>query len=289
MVAASVFLPSYNKKGFVLEAMHSILGQSSSDWELWVLENSTDNETRELIKDSGLLQDQRIRYVEIDFSQELRDTVYPTCYLLNRYYPQANGEFIFYLSDDDLLDSDCIEACLSHFEANPDHSVCYVSMWIVGQEEPGGTPKVFGQIDADTIRHSGQTRGIDGGMIVHRKSCLDAIPYPFFNESKLTAYRSDQVFVAALAEHYDFYPVPRLLAMHRSTPASLWTTCVNGERRPTKDHDNTQEKDMLFQAVAKREAAGLPLPAVVTLANIASMELGEARVIKRRGWLRGRQ
>src|SRR5271170_5538936 len=102
MVAVSVFLTSFNKPGYVLDAIRSVINQASGDWELWILENSTDGKTRQVIKDSGVLKNPKIIYEEIDIDASTRARIYPPAMLLNRYYPKANGEFIIFLADDDL-------------------------------------------------------------------------------------------------------------------------------------------------------------------------------------------
>ena len=47
----SVFLPSYNKGEYVLDALRSVLAQSRPDWELWILENSNDGKTNLLVEE----------------------------------------------------------------------------------------------------------------------------------------------------------------------------------------------------------------------------------------------
>ena len=224
-VKASVFLLSYNKKGFALDALRSVLSQSHQDYELWVLENSTDNETRTVIKDSGLLNDPRIKYIELDIDQAVRDSAYVPAWLLNRYYPKANGEYIFYLSDDDVLEWNCLSKCVAHLDEHPEQYVCYFTLLIAGITEPGSSLIPFGCARADLIRTSGQLDGkVDGGQVVHRKACLDKLDQPFFTEDLPDASHCDGTFLESLAEHYEFFPIPLFLATHRATPISVHGT-----------------------------------------------------------------
>ena len=46
---ASVFVLSHNKRDLAVEAVQSVLAQDWPGFELWVLENSTDGVTRDLV------------------------------------------------------------------------------------------------------------------------------------------------------------------------------------------------------------------------------------------------
>ena len=76
MPMVSVFLPSYNKGEYAAEAIACVLAQDFTDYELWILENSTDGTTRETI--APLLDDPRIVYEEITFGPGEREAAYPT-------------------------------------------------------------------------------------------------------------------------------------------------------------------------------------------------------------------
>src|SRR5215470_565459 len=110
MPLASVFTPSYSKGAYAAEAIRSVLAQDFTDFEYWVLENSDDGgHTRSVI--APLLDDKRVIYQEAEFTPGERAERYPPAVLLNRYYPKATGKYIFYLSDDDLLDPRCLRLC----------------------------------------------------------------------------------------------------------------------------------------------------------------------------------
>lgn len=226
MPLVSVFTPSFNKGTYAAEAIACILAQDFTDFEYWVLENSTDGgTTRELI--APLLTDPRVVYEEIEFAPGERESCYPTARLLNRYYAKASGKYIFYLSDDDLLKPSCIGRCVRVLDEDPDRAVCWFSLQhaslrggefvvtsgiVAGHQAGLGT--AFPEVDCR----------IDGGQIAHRKDCLDKIGHPYFPESPdpVTACHCDGLFMARLAEHYTFHPVPDVLVTHRRTPLSTW-------------------------------------------------------------------
>lgn len=221
---ASVFTPSYNKPGYVGQAIASVLAQDyEGALEYWILENSDDGgATREAV--APFLSDPRVIYEEIEFTPEERAGSYPTAVLLNRYYPKANGKYIFYLSDDDLLEPSCVRRCVEFLEADPLRAVCWFSMLIT----VGGTPtsgiRAAYPVGLGTATPSVDCR-VDGGQVAHRKDCLDVLgPPPWFPETPEpgTARHADGVFLDRLAAEFTFWDIPDGLLTHRCTPLSTW-------------------------------------------------------------------
>lgn len=227
--AASVFLPSYNKPQYVTEAIGSVLAQDMPDFELRILENSTDDgATRAAI--APLLGDPRIRYEEIEFTPAERQEVYITSLLLNSSYPKAEGEYIFYLSDDDLLDPGCLRRAVECLEQDPARMVCWFTLMQRAWNGATGGWRDSGSIDAS--HHAGLGTAfavvdcrIDGGQVAYRRQCLDQIPQPWFPEDPHpgVAAHSDGLFLQKLADRWMFYGIPHPGVTHRRTPVSIWT------------------------------------------------------------------
>jgi glycosyltransferase involved in cell wall biosynthesis len=85
----SVFLLSYNKGEYVLDAMRSVFAQTTPDWELWLLENSTDGRTH-LIAEAELAAQPpetraRVRYERLEGAaiEKKRKETYIPAWLLN--------------------------------------------------------------------------------------------------------------------------------------------------------------------------------------------------------------
>ena len=138
----SVFLPSYNKGEYVLDAMRSVFAQTRTDWELWILENSNDGETHKLVEaelDYWKALPNKIHYERLEGEEieKTRRAKYITAWLLNVYYPEANGEYIFYLSDDDLIDANCFELMAGELDASPDRYVVYAGLRLHGPAPTG--------------------------------------------------------------------------------------------------------------------------------------------------------
>lgn len=227
----SVFLPSHNKGGFAVEAVRSVQDQDFGDYELWILENSTDDgRTRNLLRKYTDLPDPRVRYCEIDLADEIRQQHIAVAYILNEYYPKAQGEVILYLSDDDIFMPGLFRSVADYFDANPTRDALYFNLartiaHSAGQGISWGS-RWLG-IDADIVR--GETRldcKIDGGQVAYRKSVLYRISKPWFYTGKQpeTACHADGLHLEAIAQAgVEFYPLAVPGVIHRHTPVSVWS------------------------------------------------------------------
>lgn len=231
----SVFLPSFNKGEYVLDAMRSVLAQTRTDWELFILENSNDGMTDKIVKAElerwdelegcGLAHYERLEGGEIE---RQRREKYITAWLLNIYYPEARGEYIFFLADDDIIDPECLEVMSAELDENPECYVVYAGLRHATPAGPGdcgpfpdaGIPAK----DAKTFPGSVDSR-IDGGQVMHRKACLDALVPPYFEETSHgpVARHADGIFLERLVGRFTFWPVDRYLITHRWTDKSTWS------------------------------------------------------------------
>jgi spore maturation protein CgeD len=230
----SIFMPSYNKGEWVLDGIRSIVAQTMDDWELWILENSNDGVTN-LVVENGLSKldaDTRfkIHYERLagEDIEKVRREKYITTWLLNVYYPEANGEYIFYMSDDDLIDPNCLEVMSRELDTHPSWEVVYCSLRHGSPKEPGdvgpwpnaGIPAISSKTFPGSV--DGQ---IDGGQIMHYKTCLDHLAYPYFEETNHgpIARHSDGIFMERLVNRFPFWPVNDFLVTHRWLPISHWS------------------------------------------------------------------
>lgn len=225
----SVFLPSYNKGGFAVEAIRSVLDQGFTNFELWILENSTDDKTRRLLRKFIDLEDPRIIYEEIDLPAGIRERYHACPYLLNQYYPLANGELIFYVSDDDLFMPGIFEKVVRHFDENSEQEAVYFHLARTSARVPGegkSWRERWAGIKADMPRTAGALDCcIDGGQIAYRKRVLANITQPYFYEGREPeAAHADGMHMNSLGRTgVVFYPVDAQGVIHRHTPSSTWT------------------------------------------------------------------
>jgi hypothetical protein len=88
----SLLMPSYNQARFIGEAVASVLAQDDPDWELWILDNSTDETPRVM----AAYQDDRIHFVHEPARMDPG-----SC--LNWMLERAKGECFSYIHTDNRL------------------------------------------------------------------------------------------------------------------------------------------------------------------------------------------
>lgn len=225
----SVFLPSYNKRGYAVEAVRSVLEQDFEDWELWIMENSTDEKTRKILKKNIPMDDPRIIYEDIGISQETRDLICPAPWLLNQYYPRANGDIILYISDDDLFMPEIFRDVVTYFDHYEDRHALYFHFVRTRAPSPGtgrDWDEQFMAIPAYTERRAGELDcQVDGGQVAYRKSVLEITGQPFFMQDKnADATHCDGLHLEKVAKAgFTFYPLPVPGVIHRHTFVSTWS------------------------------------------------------------------
>ena len=224
----SVLTPSYNKSLYVLDAIKSVVNQSLKSFEYFVIDNSTDESTRNLVSSYiKELNDDRVKLFIEDYSKEEREKYYIPSRIINKYYDMMNGEYVFYLSDDDIVDSECFEI-MSNFLKEIDCDIC--SCWLSRERWRNGEKvQHSGDIVPGRIISIGESVDCvyDGGQIMHRLSCLKEIDKPYYPEIRDGSnHHCDGLFLNKLTKKYQIYNVKtdKPLVVHRHTESSLWTS-----------------------------------------------------------------
>ena len=109
----SILLPFYNERKYIKKAIHSVLQQNNSNWELILLDDaSTDNtlhEIRKILKMANRLEDKRIIYQRFSTNRGKVN-------LLNHGLGLARGDYILELDGDDWLHPHAIGNFLNGIE-----------------------------------------------------------------------------------------------------------------------------------------------------------------------------
>ncbi len=115
----SVIIPTYNRRERVLEAIHSVLSQSYKSFELTVVDDGSEDGTREALAGYG----GRLNYI-------FQENQGPSS-ARNRGIREAGGELISFLDSDDLWLGDKLRRQVALMEENPEARVCYTEeVWI---------------------------------------------------------------------------------------------------------------------------------------------------------------
>lgn len=87
----SVILPTYNRANLLPRAIDSVLGQTYSDFELLIIDDASDDNTREVVQQ---YDDRRIRYIRKECNEGGGAA-------RNRGIEASNGEYVAFLDSDD--------------------------------------------------------------------------------------------------------------------------------------------------------------------------------------------
>lgn len=132
----SIMIPTYNRPGFFKIALESARRQTYENIEIIVCDNSTDEQTAELMENYA--GDLRIRY----FRNRQAGTKSENFQLFEK---KARGEFLQWLMDDDVLEPDKIARMMQCFLDNPNITLATSNRrWI---DEKGMTLKSSLQFD----------------------------------------------------------------------------------------------------------------------------------------------
>jgi glycosyltransferase involved in cell wall biosynthesis len=205
----SIGLPVYNGGDYLAESIEALLGQSYSDFELIISDNSSTDDTADIC-DRYRRQDSRIRY----FRQARNLGCAPNH---NFTATQARGELFKWAAADDVYDRDLLKLCVEALDARPDVVLAHSWSAII---DPSGDlmEKVEYRLDTAAASAAQRFRSLlmvdggddDGGVI--RMSVLRRI-------APLNSYQhSDRTIVAELALQGPFYMVPDWLYFRREHP-----------------------------------------------------------------------
>jgi glycosyltransferase involved in cell wall biosynthesis len=128
----TILVPSYNQAVFLPEALDSLMAQTCPDWEAVVVDDGSTDGTRRVLEVHAA-RDPRIR----PFHQANGGVAAA----LNGALAQAKGEWICWLSSDDMLEPDALDVFADAMEAAPKvqffHSDLHELVHETGQRRPG--------------------------------------------------------------------------------------------------------------------------------------------------------
>ena len=118
----SVIMPAYNAAPFIEEAISSVVNQTITDWELIVIDDGSNDATREIIAKSGE-RDDRIRVVMNEENMGVART-------RNRGIDLAKGKYIAFLDSDDIWVREKLERQLQKMQET-NAGICYCQYRII--------------------------------------------------------------------------------------------------------------------------------------------------------------
>lgn len=125
MPLVSVIMPVYNCEGFVREAVDSILQQSFSDFEFFIIDDASKDSTASIIQSYN---DPRIQFIRKPVNTGYTDS-------LNMGLKLATGTYIARMDGDDIASPDRFELQVAALKADPGIVVCGTGIEIIGTGE----------------------------------------------------------------------------------------------------------------------------------------------------------
>ncbi len=124
MVKVSICMPTYNGEKYIKETLDSILNQTFKDYEvIFVDDGSTDN-TCNII--DSYKNDSFILIKEKNSGSMVKNW--------NRCFEHANGEYIIFVFQDDIIDKNCLAKKVKALDENKDAVFCYSASSVVNDE-----------------------------------------------------------------------------------------------------------------------------------------------------------
>ncbi len=188
----SIILPTYNRAGMLEESIRSVLQQSYSDFELVIMDDGSDDGTREIVMS---IPDHRIKYFQLPHSGY-------TGRLKNFAIRESSGEYIAFIDSDDMWKAGKLEKQMKLFSENPSigFSITDVTTFRDNTILINHSYQLQNTIQIVNIFELlKQSRFlVYPATLVIRKSCLDRMGY--FSESMLSG---DYNFNMRLAFYFD--------------------------------------------------------------------------------------
>lgn len=111
----SVIIPTYNREKFLKIAMRSVLEQTFDDYELLVVDDGSNDKTKEMLHAAGHKLQAKIKY----FYQVNKGPATAR----NRGLKEARGEFICFLDSDDRFRQDKLKTTYEYIEKYPQYQI----------------------------------------------------------------------------------------------------------------------------------------------------------------------
>jgi glycosyltransferase involved in cell wall biosynthesis len=120
----TVITPTYNRAGFIKKTIESILAQDYQDFEYLILDDGSNDNTKEVVK--PFLKDKRVKYLYHQ-NQGEAETV-------NWGWQLAKGEYFTQVNSDDLVSSKLFNEMLQILEKNENYVVAYPNFNFINEK-----------------------------------------------------------------------------------------------------------------------------------------------------------
>lgn len=200
----SVIMSVYNGERYLREAIESILGQTSADFEFIIVDDASTDSSPQIIRS---YDDSRIRIINNNTNIGLTRS-------LNMAWEQACGEFIARQDADDISLPERFEKQLQYFKQYPETALLGTSTYIIDEKGKILEKRV---IPANPSRNLFQNRSFPHGSVMFRNEIIHKLG----GYNKFFRYSQDLELWLRIARHYQVRGIPEKLYKLRFHRGSL--------------------------------------------------------------------
>jgi glycosyltransferase involved in cell wall biosynthesis len=205
----TIGMPVYNGENYLVEAIHSVLGQTYTNFELVISDNASTDQTETICRTLAA-QDQRIRY---DRAPENKGASWN----YNRVVALAAGKYFRWLAHDDALEPTTLEKSVKVLEDRPEVVLCFTWTQDIDGE---GNPIVIksSKVNSDARAADKRFFGLSRVYPAHKcEEVFGLIRTDVLRSTKMidNYTDSDRTLLAALGLVGPFYEIPEPLFLHR--------------------------------------------------------------------------
>ena len=187
----SVILTSYNREKLLQSAIDSVLAQTFKDFELFIMDDDSENpRTHDVLDCYEGIANVHIYRHKLNGMPRFSRTGYAEN--INRALEQAQGEYITYLTCDDIFLPRRLERMVAHLDAHPEHMACYGMQRLVNLM-PDGTTVPRGLRNEGAVVTAAACR-LDHNQVMHRRECIKSFGIPVWPTNPEVIGMADAVF-----------------------------------------------------------------------------------------------
>ena len=203
----TVIIPTYNSAHFLRESLESVLNQTFKDYEVLVVDDGSQDNTRELLGHNYPM----VRYIHQEHSGPATAR--------NAGIKHAAGEFVAFLDADDIWLPTKLEKQIQHFRQNPPTACIFTEHAFFDSKglcEPAGRKKNL-LMKGDLVRNIFRHDGVATPTVMVRRTVLTEVGC--FDEDLITAEDENLWMRIAMKHRIDL--IDEVLALCRVREGSL--------------------------------------------------------------------
>ena len=216
----SIILTSYNKPKTISKAIESVLQQTYTNWELFIMDDNSDQEIVNII--NRFLSDPRIHYINsnIQNHDRYKTTRYAT--LINQAIPLTTGKYLTYLTDDNLYLPARLLIMVKTIEENPHIDIVYSQQMVRSYNDNSNLEK---EIIRKTYGIMYNPAGlVDHCSVMHTREIANQIYNKYGNywdDGPASWFNGDAAFWNRLVKFKPFHPISEILDIAIKEPNSF--------------------------------------------------------------------